>query len=154
MATQITANQITSELGPRQTIGGRLAANRQLRGVAIVGALVLALAASLALGRALQSDQAGSAVRLSGVGDGPGFTVYREDHRAAATTFAPGFTASREDHRPSATVAEPGFASFREDHGVPVAVPARGFTDHREDHRSDGASTLPGFTDYREDHRP
>ncbi len=136
MATQITANQITSELGPRQTIGGRLAANRQLRGVAIIGALVLALAASLALGRALQSDQARSAVSLSGVGDGPGFTVYREDHR------------------PSATFAEPGFASFREDHGVPVAVPARGFTDYREDHRSDGASTLPGFTDYREDHRP
>ena len=155
MATQITSNATASELGPRrQTIVGTLAANRQLRGMAIVGALVLALAASLALGRALQADQAGSAASPPLVGDGPGFTAYREDHRAAATTLVPGFAETREVHRISATVAEPGFTSFREDYRVPVAVTAPGFTDYREDHRSDGASTLPGFTDYREDHRP
>ena len=173
MATQISSNATASDRGPqRQTIGGKLMANRQLRGVAIIGALVLMLAASLAIGRALGSDQAGSAVSVPSVGDGAGFTAYREDHRAAVTTFAPGFTESREDHRlsatvaepgftsfredyrQSATVAEPGFTSFREDYRVPVAVAAPGFTDYREDHRSDGASALPGFTETREDHRP
>jgi hypothetical protein len=172
MATQITSNQIDSELGQRRrTIGGKLAANRQLRGVAIIGALVLALAASLAIGRAFGSDQAGSAVSLPSVGDGAGFTAYREDHGAAATTLVPGFTemrevhrisatvaepgftSFREDYRQSATVAEPGFTSFREDYLVPVAVTAPGFTDYREDHRSNGASGLPGFTETREDHR-
>ena len=58
MATQITP-QAASDLGRRRrTPGGRLAAHRQLWSVAIIGALVLALAASLAIGRALQSDQA------------------------------------------------------------------------------------------------
>ncbi len=155
MATQITSNATASELGPRrQTIGGRLAANRQLRGVAIIAALALALTASLALGQALGSDQVGSAVSLPILGDGPGFTAYREDHRVAVTTLVPGFAEMRENHRLAAPVIEPGFTSFREDYRAPVAATAPGFTDYREDHRSDGAGTLPGFTDYREDHRP
>jgi hypothetical protein len=171
MATQITSNATASDLEPRrQSIGGRLAANRQLRGVVIIA--VLALSASLALGRALGSDQAGGEVSLPIVVDGPGFTANREDHRAAVTTLVPGFaemrevhrlsaivaepglTSFREDYRQSSTVAEPGFISFREDYRAPVAVPVPDFTDYREDHRSDGAGTLPGFTDFREDHRP
>ena len=103
--------------------------------MAIIGALVLALVASLALGRALQADLVRSAAIMSGVADGPGFTAHGEDHRAASTTFAPGFTEIRENHRRSATVAEPGFTEIRENHRVPVAVLARSFTDYREDHR-------------------
>ena len=58
MATQITS-QPASDLGQRRrTPGGKLAASRQLWRVAIVGALVLTLVTSLALGRALQPDQA------------------------------------------------------------------------------------------------
>ncbi len=107
MATQISTNATASGLGQRQTIGGRLSSKRQLWGVAIIGALALALAASLALGRALGSDSAASAPSIASAGDGPSFAVYREDHRAAATTFAPGFTETREDHRLPVTVAAP-----------------------------------------------
>ncbi len=155
MTTQITRNAMASDLGQRrQTIGGRLATSPQLRGVVIIAALVLALAASLALVRALGADQAGSPVSLPSVGNGPGLTAYREDHRAAVTTSVPGFAETREDYRIAALVIEPGFTNFREDHRVPVAVATPGFTDYREDHRTDGESDLPGFTDYREDHRP
>ena len=60
MATQITSQAAASDLGRRRTFGGRLAAHRRLWSVAIVGALALALVTSLALGRALRSDQAGA----------------------------------------------------------------------------------------------
>ena len=145
MATQVTPNATTSDGGQRrQTIGGTLAANRHLRAMAIIGVLALALAASLALDRALQSDQAGSAAMLPVVADRPGFTDYREEHRPVATAFAPGFAETRVDHRLAAAVGEPGFTTFREDYRVPLAVRAPGFTDYREDHRADGALVAGG----------
>ena len=100
MATQITPGATADQVGQRQqTIRGKLAGNRQLRGVALIAVLVLTLAASLALGRALGSDQAGSAVSLPSVGDGPGFTASREEHQSAAAASMPGFASFREDHR-------------------------------------------------------
>ena len=62
MATKSKAAGAVGERGQRRrTLGGRLARKRPLRGVALIALLVLALAASLALGRALQPDRASMA---------------------------------------------------------------------------------------------
>ena len=56
MATQMTSGAATDKRGPRrQTSRGTLAGGGHLRGVATIAALVLALAASLAIGRASSS---------------------------------------------------------------------------------------------------
>ena len=58
MVIPIMPKATVGERGPRRrTVRGRLAASRQLRGVAIIGALVLALIASVVVGRALSSDR-------------------------------------------------------------------------------------------------
>ena len=140
MATQITNGALAGTVGQRkQGIGGRLAGNGQLRGLAIIAALVLATTAGLAIGRALEADSAGSAAGVAIPGEGPGFTAYREEHASAAAAQMPGLTERREDHRLATTISsEPGFTAYREDHRQPATV----------------AAPMPGFTEYREDHRP
>ncbi len=49
MVIPIIPKATAGELAPRRTFRGRLAANRQLRGMAIIGALVLALVAAGAI---------------------------------------------------------------------------------------------------------
>ena len=75
MVIPIIPKAPVGELAPRRTLGGRLAANRQVRGVAIIAALVLVLAATLTGGRALRSDQAGDTAPLPVVAEGPGITA-------------------------------------------------------------------------------
>src|SRR5215210_5281200 len=62
MVIPIIPKATAGELAPRRTFRARLAANRQLRGVAIFGALVLALVASLAIGRALSRERTDTAL--------------------------------------------------------------------------------------------
>ena len=142
MATQITPGATADQVGQRQqTIRGKLTGNRQLRGVALIAALVLALAASLAISRAWSSDPA--------VSSAPGqYPVIQQDPDADAATMAqqarpadtfdfeqwertqtgmnaglvPGFTAYREDHRP---VVGPAY-TFPEVYGDDEAAAPRG----------------------------
>jgi hypothetical protein len=55
MVTQSKSDVMASGPGQQQTMGGKRGGSRPLRGVAIIGALVLAFVASQALGRALYS---------------------------------------------------------------------------------------------------
>ena len=108
MVIPIIPKATVGELAPRRTFRGRLAANRQLRGVAIVAALVLALVASLAIGRALQADQVGGVASLA--------PVDRYDWEQAERTqtggaVVPGFIELHEDQRPPVTVAAPALAA-------------------------------------------
>ena len=69
MVIPILPKVTVGELAPRRTFRGRLAANRQLRGVAIIAALVLVLATTLLGGRALSSERTAdtaAAARSSG----------------------------------------------------------------------------------------
>ena len=78
------------ELAPRRrTFRGRLAANRQLRGVALVAALVVVLAATLLGGRAFQTDRAGDTAPLPAVvvAEGLGSTV---QDASVPTRWGPG----------------------------------------------------------------
>ena len=58
MATQGTADAMVSGRGQQEAIGGERAGRRRRRGVAMIGALVLALLASVAVSRALPARPA------------------------------------------------------------------------------------------------
>ena len=53
MATQIKSDAMVSGRGQREAIGGKLGGMQRVRGAALIAALVLALIASVAVGRAL-----------------------------------------------------------------------------------------------------
>ena len=60
MATQIKSDAMVSGRGQREAIGGKRGGKRQRRVVALIGALVLALIASVAVSQALPAGPAGS----------------------------------------------------------------------------------------------
>ena len=84
MVTPIASKAAIGELAPRRpTLSGRLAANRQLRGVAISGALVLAVVATLVVGQAFRSDQAARTAPIPVAAEEPSFTAAVSDTTAA-----------------------------------------------------------------------
>ncbi len=142
MATQITSGATADQVGQRrQIIRGERATNRQLRGVALIAALVLALAASLAISRAWSSDPALSGAPRQHL-------VIQHEPDADAYTMAPwarpADTSDFEQWERTQTSMNgglvPGFTAYREDHR-PVVDPAYTFP---EVYGDDGASGLRG----------
>jgi hypothetical protein len=135
MATQIKSDAMVSGRGQRAAIGG----TRQRRGVAVIGALMLALAVSVAVSQALSARPADSGApvqarviqqdpdadadamaRWARPADTFDWEQWERTQTGIGAGYLPGFTETREDHRPLVPVAEPGFTDYREDHRAVV----------------------------------
>ena len=141
MVIPIIPKATAGDLAPQRTFRARLAANRQLRGVAIIGALVLALIASLVIGRALSSERtADTALPAASAGSAAAYAVSPPNERDvdAGLPAAPAGQARVIQQDPDADAIRagadqasafvPGFTQTREDHRLPVTVAAPGFT--------------------------
>ena len=139
MVIPIIPKATVGELAPRRTFRGRLAANRQLRGVAIIAALVLVLAATLLGGRALSSERtADTALPAASAGSAAAYVVSPPNERDADAGLpaAPAGQARVIQQDPDADAIRagadqasafvPGFTQTREDHRLPVTVAAPG----------------------------
>ena len=157
MATKIESKGTASKLGRRGTSGGRLMANRELMGGAIVVALALAFVATVAAGRVFSDGGAGSLVGWDGVA----LSQSREVHSSAE---APGLRGApvavpvqarevHEGYEASWLRGAPSLADieYREVHTNAEAPALRGAPDApaftgpmREVHGNDEASGMRG----------
>ena len=159
----IMPKMTVGELAPRRTFRGRMAANRQLRGVAIVAALAVVLAATLTGNWALQADRAGDTAPLPAVvvAEASGSTAAVGDTTVAGLRESLDGEGVASASLTSRGATETGLQEFlagdASARSLPSLIPNReavpGFTNYREDHRAAGAGDLPGFAETREDHR-
>jgi hypothetical protein len=145
MVIPINPKATAGGLAPRRTFRGRMAANRQLRGVAIVAALAVVLAATLTGNWALQADRAGDTAPLPAVAvaETSGSTAAVGDTTVAGLREFLNGEGVTGANRTSGIAAETGRQEFLAGDGSTRSLPS--LIPNRE--------TVPGFTSYREDHR-